>query len=128
MQSKLDGSFDGSSEDIVDQNEKQTSSEAKEPVTSGTETTEQNTAAEPTVRPATPPTQARNANSFFAGKLLIPCPGGASDHLHIYNLDGLELGVVFGEERDLSILAMMSVLKLAMELSSEEDNSNTFGM
>ncbi|KTD59685.1 hypothetical protein Lsai_0596 [Legionella sainthelensi] len=125
-------------EETVEQKVEQSSEEAKENLSQSTEsvssesTEEKNAASEQTEQPKT---QARNANSFFGRRLYLPCPEGATDHLHIIGLgdDGLVMGIVHGDERVLAMLAlktMMEVLSAANEEENEneEENSNSFSM
>ncbi|AUH72242.1 Uncharacterised protein [Legionella sainthelensi] len=125
-------------EETVEQKVEQSSEEAKENLSHSTEsvssesTEEKNAASEQTEQPKT---QARNANSFFGRRLYLPCPEGATDHLHIIGLgdDGLVMGIVHGDERVLAMLAlktMMEVLSAANEEENEneEENSNSFSM
>ncbi|WP_115707206.1 hypothetical protein [Legionella sainthelensi] len=125
-------------EETVEQKVEQSSEEAKENLSHSTEsvssesTEEKNEASEQTEQPKT---QARNANSFFGRRLYLPCPEGATDHLHIIGLgdDGLVMGIVHGDERVLAMLAlktMMEVLSAANEEENEneEENSNSFSM
>lgn len=111
---------------------KETLSQSSESVSSEESTEEKNAASEQTEQPKT---QARNANSFFGRRLYVPCPQGATDHLHIIGLgdDGLVMGIVHGDERVLAMLAlktMMEVLSAANEEENEneEENSNSFSM
>ncbi|ARM35053.1 hypothetical protein [Legionella longbeachae] len=123
-------------EETVEQKVEQSSEEVKETISQSSESTEeQNTTSESTEQQ--PNTQARNTNSFFGRRLYLPCPEGATDHLHIIGLgdDGLVMGIVHGDERVLAMLAlrtMMEVLSAANEEEneeeSEEENSKSCSM
>lgn len=120
-------------EETVEQKVDQSSEDVKEPLSQSSESTEEkNTTSEQTEQPRTP---ARNLNSFFGRKLFLPCPEGATDHLHFVGLDddGLVIGVVHGDERTLAMLAISSVMEMMSaandeENENEEENSNSFSM
>ncbi|KTD56326.1 hypothetical protein Lsan_3014 [Legionella santicrucis] len=120
-------------EETVEQKVDQSSEDVKETLSQSSESTEEkNTTSEQTEQPRTP---ARNLNSFFGRKLFLPCPQGATDHLHFVGLDddGLVMGVVRGDERTLAMLAISSVMEMMSaandeENENEEENSNSFSM
>lgn len=127
MEFNSEENLEKNSEETVEQKVEQGSEKANKTVSQNTDSSKEKiSTSEQTEPQATAQnTQARNANSFFGRRMYLPCPDGAEDHLHVVGIDneGITLGVVYGNPRILSMLALSTMLQV-LGAANEEVNEN----